>query len=778
MSTRPSSNIHDGEIVDEDVESSSFALDMVDDDDDNAMESPFALPIMTAIHPNPSIQPKNNHKKRKSPTPSIHAPTTDELKEPVQKKRRLDFGKKKQESVASEKPFIRLDDDQCHFIDTVIAGYYSNPRRSIFLTGVPGSGKTWLFQYVRQILCRAYFNNPDNANDGEDAPKLAMPIATPTAAAAVHITDAVNLHLLLGIKRIDANDTALEVSDRGRKLIMNMQILFYDELSMMHAGLFILLDRLFRQVRNIYSLPFGGVMVIMGGDFFQLPPVDTTTKFGNKQAGRGGFINSYEGGSKNSANLLTRALNLPTGAQQIPMLFELPLWRELNPQCCLLRYPHRQSGDVAFAELLGRLRRTSQLSPQDMQMLKSRCMPINDFYRDQSSRGEALDILDAELRYRHFLTNTTNICFTKADVKRLNDAGLVNISTDAIRVNYEACLLELMDDATRVLGNLLQSSPLSSSVGSFVPHVGYYQKQPFKNAGIAAVSRSVGGQSQEPRRVILSSVSSFNNDISKSSMEASWEMDRIGWVQTFCVGAPVVCIKNMGADIPVYNGSKGVVVKMCTRDEWEAERRRKSSSRRHGVDGDTDDDLSVDEEAAPPRAPIADDGKEDASFFVLSSNRKHASVKFADILRSHNERGDGDVKYPLVEFVGGYTMHMVPKLIDMGTGIKGSLQASRNSRRYVYALRIPLELAYAFTVHSQQGQTLNSVYITPSNTFCEPGQLYVALSRARDLTSVGLAPNFDYAKLIKTDERVVKFEAMLEVEAIKRDERRRRQGHK
>ena len=68
--------------------------------------------------------------------------------------------------------------------------------------------------------------------------------------------------------------------------------------------------------------------------------------------------------------------------------------------------------------------------------------------------------------------------------------------------------------------------------------------------------------------------------------------------------------------------------------------------------------------------------------------------------------------------------------------------------------QIPLKLAYAITVHKSQGQTYDKVNISP---YCwECGQLYVAISRARDIAHVyfNYKPNTSY---IVVSLNVIKF---------------------
>lgn len=60
------------------------------------------------------------------------------------------------------------------------------------------------------------------------------------------------------------------------------------------------------------------------------------------------------------------------------------------------------------------------------------------------------------------------------------------------------------------------------------------------------------------------------------------------------------------------------------------------------------------------------------------------------------------------------------------------------SDKYIKArrLQVPLQLAWASTIHSCQGMTLDKVLLDLGDTLFAPGQGYVSISRARDLDSV------------------------------------------
>jgi ATP-dependent DNA helicase PIF1 len=75
--------------------------------------------------------------------------------------------------------------------------------------------------------------------------------------------------------------------------------------------------------------------------------------------------------------------------------------------------------------------------------------------------------------------------------------------------------------------------------------------------------------------------------------------------------------------------------------------------------------------------------------------------------------------------------------------------------------QLPLELAWAVSVHKSQGMTLNAVEVSLENLF-EHGQAYVALSRARSLDGLFLQGNEGCLRRgIHADERCLAFHRSL-----------------
>jgi ATP-dependent DNA helicase PIF1 len=152
-----------------------------------------------------------------------------------------------------------------------IAAQHIIQGNNVFITGSAGTGKSFLLRYVIQELIRKH---------GEES----VAVTGPTGISAVNIGGQ-TVHSFAGI--------GLGTGDRVKliqKVLKNKscvdrwlktKVLVIDEISMLDRWLFELLDELARTIRNNQT-PFGGLQLIVVGDFMQLPPVRTVTEFENK----------------------------------------------------------------------------------------------------------------------------------------------------------------------------------------------------------------------------------------------------------------------------------------------------------------------------------------------------------------------------------------------------------------------------------------------------------------------------------------------------------------
>ena len=131
---------------------------------------------------------------------------------------------------------------------------------NVFLTGEPGSGKSYTInEYVRYL----------RAHDIEPA------ITASTGIAATQI-GGMTIHSWIGIgihTELDKQDIhRIASSKHVGKRIRGTNVLIIDEVSMLPPKTLAMVEAVCREARQNYE-PFGGLQIILVGDFFQLPPI-------------------------------------------------------------------------------------------------------------------------------------------------------------------------------------------------------------------------------------------------------------------------------------------------------------------------------------------------------------------------------------------------------------------------------------------------------------------------------------------------------------------------
>jgi len=205
--------------------------------------------------------------------------------------------------------------------------------KNIFLTGAAGSGKTYVLrEYIKWL----------RAHNIEPA------ITASTGIAATHL-DGITIHSWCGIGINDGltADDVETLASRSylRSRIKNAGVLIIDEVSMLHHFRLDLIDRVVRRIRENPLVPFGGLQVILSGDFFQLPPILRK-------------------------NIPSEETKLFADDQTAKFVYHSTIWQKLDLEICYLSEQHRQ-GDATYLEILNAIR-AEKVSPEMIALLKTR----------------------------------------------------------------------------------------------------------------------------------------------------------------------------------------------------------------------------------------------------------------------------------------------------------------------------------------------------------------------------------------------------------------------
>jgi ATP-dependent DNA helicase PIF1 len=239
---------------------------------------------------------------------------------------------------------------------------------NVFLTGEPGSGKTYTInEYVAYLRARG----------------IEPAITASTGIAATHISG-MTIHSWSGVgikTNLDKYDLNKIASSRHiAKRVRRAKVLIIDEVSMLPPETLSMIDAICREITQS-SEPFGGIQIVLVGDFFQLPPIVKTDVANDSQ------IMFIEEPSARFA-------------------YDSPAWGRSNPVVCYLTEQHRQD-DGEFLTLLSAIRH-------------------NAFANDHLCRIET-----RKIDHHAAPQGAPKLYSHNADVDRVNDKILAQLSGEA-----------------------------------------------------------------------------------------------------------------------------------------------------------------------------------------------------------------------------------------------------------------------------------------------------------------------------------------------------------
>lgn len=237
-----------------------------------------------------------------------------------------------------------------------------NSGENVFITGVAGTGKSYLLSKLKELY------------------KKQIIITSTTGISAVNIGGQ-TIHHWAGVECMETpvEDFCENIRNQNfgyfgkiKRRIRNCKILAIDEISMLSAYALEYLDLVFKSARE-NNEPFGGIQVILIGDFLQLPPVATE-------------------------------LDIQRSENRAKYCFESIVWQNLDLKPILLKKIYRQT-DLRFSNMLCNFR-IGQITENDMKLLEKRFVDDDDL-----------------------LNNKLHIFSKKIQVKCFNDKKLEELST-------------------------------------------------------------------------------------------------------------------------------------------------------------------------------------------------------------------------------------------------------------------------------------------------------------------------------------------------------------
>ena len=167
----------------------------------------------------------------------------------------------KKTEETEETKTMQLSPDQQRVFDVYRAGH------NVFVSGPGGTGKSALIRHIYR----------DAKLHGKQ-----IEVTSTTGISAVLLQcHAKTIHSWAGIGlgngTIDELVTKVQRNKRARYAWTHTDILVIDEVSMLSRKLFDLLNAVGKRIRRS-TAPWGGLQLVCSGDFFQLPPISTTTE--------------------------------------------------------------------------------------------------------------------------------------------------------------------------------------------------------------------------------------------------------------------------------------------------------------------------------------------------------------------------------------------------------------------------------------------------------------------------------------------------------------------
>lgn len=233
-------------------------------------------------------------------------------------------------------------------------------RRSLFLTGKAGTGKSTFLRYICRHTKKKHI------------------VLAPTGIAAInaggstlHSFFKIPFHPLIPTDSRFSNrnikDT-LKYNGEKRKILREVELIIIDEISMVRADIIDFIDKVLRIYSRNMRVPFGGKQLLLVGDIYQLEPV---LKEEDRQFLRPFYPSAY--------------------------FFDAHVFREMQLVSIELRKVYRQT-DPAFINILDHIR-TNNVADADLALLNNRVGASGEKHSNElsitlSTRRDTVDYIN------------------------------------------------------------------------------------------------------------------------------------------------------------------------------------------------------------------------------------------------------------------------------------------------------------------------------------------------------------------------------------------------
>ena len=286
---------------------------------------------------------------------------------------------------------------------------------SVFITGAPGAGKTYVLNQFITWACKHGKN---------------VAVTASTGIAATHL-DGMTVHAWagIGVSQVLTPRKLSEIRGRRTQAIRSTDVLVIDEISMLKASVVDMVDEVCRKIRGD-ARAFGGLQVILAGDLFQLPPV--TRKGLEAPDPRVEEVEKeYIAHGKNPDGFMTDSF----------------AWETAKFRTCYITEQHRQD-DGELLDILTDIR-NDQVSAADRRELQSRMgkrpsaseTVIHLYPHNVQVDKINQDRLNDLFHESHFFT-----AFTRGDVNSLVKLEKNVLAPHQLELKYDAHVMALWND--------------------------------------------------------------------------------------------------------------------------------------------------------------------------------------------------------------------------------------------------------------------------------------------------------------------------------------------